>query len=274
MTLTAEEIQRLQELLDLLASGLVGEERDNAFLEAFGILDLYEETDETLSWFNRFAPYFSPEDDSDEMTGDEEDPAELGDGPAPIPKEEEDPGDPEDPEVPIPKLTDHQIDIPEEPEKIRVITQVWDDASGGFVEKDLGELTLVPTGCEEPTMFSPYENTVSFRSPLPRDKERDANLYAMYQSNGWASRAWIRAQLDEDFADDLELDREIADDIPVILAIQGKPDMSGGAAGVGQTEGMGSNNGAPLPPGPGPGRGNKNVPGDGAAKAQGGSSPI
>ena len=76
-----------------------------------------------------------------------------------------------------------------------------------------------------------------------------------------------------------EMDKDISDDIPFTLALQGLPDPSGGVAqtaGVQEGQGApGSNNGAPLPPGPGPGRGNKVRPGDNLAKpkAPGGAPP-
>lgn len=180
-------------------------------------------------------------------------------------KEEDDPADPEDDQLTQPpQLVSHQIDVPEEPERIRVVTQIWNPAEARFVETDLGEMLLIPTGCEEPEFLSPYENSVSFRSPLPRDKANEANLFGSYQQNGWVSRDWVRKNLDEEI-DPIEVEKQIADDIPVILALQGKPDPGTGA-GVAQTDGgKAGNNGAPLPPGPGPGRGNKVVPGDNAA---------
>jgi hypothetical protein len=177
---------------------------------------------------------------------------------------EEDELDPEkDIDIPVPKLPTHQIDLPEEPELIRVTTNVWDPVTGSFVMRDLGEMLLVPTGCEEPEYLSPYENTVYFRSALPRDKAVDANLYAAYQKMGIASRDWIRDNMDEDFDNMLE-DKRIADDVPILMALAGKAENSGVAQTAG-LEGGGDNNGAPLPPGPGPGRGNKNVPGDDGA---------
>jgi hypothetical protein len=186
---------------------------------------------------------------------DELDP-ELVDEPVVKTKKLEDAPDPEDVQVTPPHLQPHDIDIPEEPETVRVITRVFNRATGQMEEKDLGEMLLVPTGCEAPERVSPYQTTVTLRSALPRDKQLDANLYAAYQTNGWASRRWIQQRLDEDIDAD-EVDAEIADGLPLLLELQGK-----GAAGVGQTNGPGDNNGAPLPPGPGPGRGNLNTPGD------------
>lgn len=191
------------------------------------------------------------------------------DEPEVVTDKEEDDIDPEtDIDVPVPKLPNHQIDIPEEPEKVTVVTKVWNENTKAFEEKNLGELMLVPTGCEEPEYVSPYENTVSFRSALPRDKERDANLYASYQQNGWISRRWARENLDEDIDSD-KVEKELADDIPVILALQGKQDVASGVAQTAGLEGKGDNNGAPLPPGPGPGRGNKAAPGDNGASTPG-----
>lgn len=254
-------MDRLQELLDFLAANvgsLTREELDDIFTEAMGLLDaLPEGSTEAQSWYNRFSDYFDAEP-ADADAPDEEPEVEG--------KEEQDPADPEEEaQVTPPKLPSHQIDVPEEPERVHVKTMIFNPATGGYEEKDLGQLLLIPTGCEEPEFFSPYENAVSFRSPLPRDKEREANLYALYQQNGWASRNWIRKNLDEDLSNPEHLDKEIADDIPIILALQGKPDVATGAAQTPGTDGAGDNNGAPLPPGPGPGRGNLAAPGDNAA---------
>jgi len=184
-----------------------------------------------------------------------------------VTEKKEDEIDPEkDIDVPVPKLASHQIDIPEEPERVEVITQVWNAATGMFEEKNLGVLMLVPTGCEEPEFLSPYDNTVSFRSPLPRDKQVDANLHGALQKMGVVSREWIQEHTDEEIDPVLE-NRRIADDIPVLMALQGKQGDPT-ATGVAQTpglEGKGDNNGAPLPPGPGPGRGNTAAPGDNGA---------
>lgn len=201
--------------------------------------------------------------DADDLLQDEED---GFDGePQVVEKEEDDPADPDDDVlVQPPQLASHQIDVPEEPERVRVVTQIWNAAASAFQEVDLGELMLIPSGCEEPEFLSPYENAVSFRSPLPRDKEHEANLYALYQQNGWASRPWIRKNLDEEI-DDIQVDKEIADDIPVLMALQGKPDLSSGVGQTAGAAGKGDNNGAPHPPGPGPGRGNKAAPGDNGA---------
>lgn len=197
----------------------------------------------------------------------------IGGEPVVFTDKKEEPTDPEeDVEVPIPKLASHQIDIPEEPETVRVITQLWDASQGKFIEEDLGELLLIPSGCEEPEYLSPYENTVSFKSALPRDKQIDANLYGAYQKMGTVSREWIRENSDEEIDGVLE-DKRIADDIPILLAMQGKPDVSSGVAQTAGLEGKGDNNGAPLPPGPGPGRGNTSAPGDNGASAPANAAP-
>jgi hypothetical protein len=179
-------------------------------------------------------------------------------------KEEEEPNDPaEIPEIPLPKLASNQIDIPEEPEEVDVVLAVY--ANGQWTDTPMGKMLLVPTGCEEPEELSPYESIVSLRSALPRDKEKDMNLFQAYRNNGLVSREWIRENLDEDIDGKIE-DKRIADDIPVMLAMQGIPETGGVAQTAGMDPGQpgaGSNNGAPLPAKPGPGRGNKFAPGDG-----------
>ncbi len=161
------------------------------------------------------------------------------------------------------QLPPHDIDIPEEPEKVNVVARIWNPQTRAYEEKNLGELLLIPTGCERSEVVSPYENSVKLKSALPRDVERDSNLYATWQKNGWVDRHWVMEKLDEGINVN-EVDKRIADDIPFLLAMQGMPDPT---QQVAQTAGMapGSNNGAPLPPGPGPGRGNKFAAGDNMA---------
>ena len=170
----------------------------------------------------------------------------------------------EKPEVKPEQLAPNDMDIPEEPETIRVTRRWWNPETQTFVEEDLGKQEVVPTGCKRPRYLNPFANIVVFRSPLPRDKEKDSNLYAQWQTNGWVSRHWVMNKLDEDINPAI-MDKGIADDIPFLLSMKGQP-----TAGVAQTAGMappGDNNGAPLPPGPGPGRGNKFAPGDGLGGA-------
>lgn len=169
-------------------------------------------------------------------------------------------------EVKPERLPPHDMDIPEEPEEVDVTVYVWNADAKSFEAENLGKMLLVPTGCHRPTYLSPYETTVTMKSALPRDKEKEANLYAVYQKNQWMSRRWCQTHLDEDVQPSVE-DKQIADDIPFILAAQGLPDASQvqGVPGVQGDFGVGTNNGAPLPPGAGPGRGNKVVPGDNMA---------
>lgn len=171
-----------------------------------------------------------------------------------------------EPEIKPPQLADYDVDIPEEPEKVDVTVRVWNAANGTYEEQKLGVIEIVPTGCDKPRYLNPYKTLITFRSALPRDRERDANLYAMYQTNGWTSRRWAQEHLDEEIKPE-EVNKQLADDIPFINALKGVPNQTGQVA---QTSGApedqtGSNNGAPLPPGPGPGRGNKYAPGDNAA---------
>lgn len=185
--------------------------------------------------------------------------------PVVILKSEEDPEDPEEkPPVAIPKLASHEIDIPEEPEEVEIVQAVWDETSQAWIDLPPQTLLLVPTGCAFPEELNPFDTVVSLRSALPRDKEKDANLYQAYQKNNWVSRDWVREHLDEDI-DSAKEDKRIADDIPINLASQGIPETSGVAQTPGLDPGQeapGDNHGAPNPPKPGPGRGNKFTPGD------------
>ena len=145
------------------------------------------------------------------------------------------PPDEDVPDVEVPQLAEHEVDIPPEPERVAVVVRVWNGSM--WVDKDLGEMDLVPCECEEPDYADPYETSASFKSALPRDLERESTLYQMWQQNGWVDRRWIREKLDQGL-DPEKLDKGIEDDIPILMALQGKE----GGKGVGQTEGMSPGN--------------------------------
>jgi hypothetical protein len=181
------------------------------------------------------------------------------------------PNDPESAPLAFPQLAQHDMDVPEEPEELDVVQLKFDEASGTWKEEHLGMMVLVPTGCDNPVYADPYESSVGTISALPRDKQAEANLYSLYQKQGWSSRDWIREKLQENINAKRE-DERILDDIPFLNLLAGKPAEA--PVGVGQTPGMtggasgpGSSNGAPPPPGPGPGRGNTYAPGDDGASA-------
>lgn len=183
-------------------------------------------------------------------------------------KDDADPPDPAGPPpVKPPPLPPYDIDLPEEPETVRVVIQEWDPSTRTFMDRDLGVQTLVPTGCDRPKFLSPFENNVVLKTALPRDREKDTNLYTTWMTNGWIDRHWAMEHLDEDIHI-AKVDKKIADDMPFRAALNFKPDP--GAAMVGQTNGMQDGrtpgNGAPPPPGPGPGAGNKFTAGDQLAK--------
>lgn len=155
-----------------------------------------------------------------------------------VPKKAEDtPRDPEEEVYKPPTLAAHDIDIPEEPELVRVVMRTWNPNTQSFVDVDMGEQLLVPSGCKSPKHLSPYENCVTLKSALPRDKEQEANLFSMYQRQGWVSRNWVREHLDEEIKG-AEVDKEIADDIPFMQALNvggksgslGPPGVGGGVA--------------------------------------------
>jgi hypothetical protein len=164
-------------------------------------------------------------------------------------------------EVKPEQLAPHDMDVPEEPIRVRVQMRVWDGQQ--YVMRDLGEQLLVPTGCDRPKYLDPHKTKVTLKSALPRDLEKDSNLYALWQTNGWVSRRWVQDHLDEDINPTV-VNKEIADDIPFLLALQGKQDPAGGVAQTNGTQ-PGDSNGAPLPPAPGPGRGNVYGAGDNLA---------
>lgn len=185
--------------------------------------------------------------------------------PARLPPKEllPDPQDQVEPE----QLSPHDMDIPEEPMTLPVSVMTWNPKTRTFDTENLGSIQIVPTGCDRPRYLNPYDNRVTLKSALPRDMERASNLYVQWQTNGWVSRRWVQEHLDEEI-NIRQVNKELADDIPFLLALQGKPDPT---AQVAQTAGVQDGdttspiNGAPAPAVAGPGRGNRHVAGDNMA---------
>lgn len=143
-------------------------------------------------------------------------------------------------------LAPTDINVPPEPELVRVVVQTWNPLTRSFEAEDLGEQLLVPTGCKRPDPLSPYETEVCLRSALPRDKERDSNLYAQWQNNGWISRHWAMEHLEEGI-NIPEIDRAIEEDMDLMQRLRGQVP----AAGVAQTPGVqGSTGGVSTPMSP------------------------
>lgn len=170
--------------------------------------------------------------------------------PEPLPETDPTTGEEREPLPPAPeKLSAKDIDLPEEPVRLRVATRVFDPTTRTWNLEDQGERLLVPTGCKQPRYLNPYETKVTFVGPLPKDRGEDTNLWKAWQQMGLVSREWIREQMDAEINSAVE-DQRIADDIPFLLAMQGSGDPDPFAAGGGVAQTPGLSNGR-VPPGAG-----------------------
>ena len=104
----------------------------------------------------------------------------------------------------VPKLPPMQIDVPEEPEEVTYVVELWDSKTGEKVGERRVTRTLVPCGDEMPEYLNPYESTVQFNDPLPKDKHLQAQLFGQYRQMGLVSKRWCQEQIPE-IAPDIEL---------------------------------------------------------------------
>lgn len=104
---------------------------------------------------------------------------------------------------------------PPEPERIEleeVIVQ-YDDI---MVENDDGEMVpysvvvqsaqpifAIPIDCDQHTYLNPFTNFVTFNETMPKDKQKQAELFRTYKELGIVSRAYMMAQVGVDNPDEM-----------------------------------------------------------------------
>lgn len=116
-------------------------------------------------------------------------------------------------EAEMPPMPPSQIEVPAEPEQVRIVIQFF-DARTGEIEREREVLrTLVPTDCIHPVYLNPYENEVEMNDPLPKDEHLRAQLHKQYLQMKVVSRKWVQRQIPEIAPHMVEIDEEIKDDI-------------------------------------------------------------
>jgi hypothetical protein len=103
----------------------------------------------------------------------------------------------------------HEIDIPEEPERVTVTLPYVNPDTQEYLFSDTKELFLVPTGCKRPAYLNPFENAVEFQETLPKDEALQAQLYQQYQQAGWVDEEWVRERIPEIAPDASEIRRRL-----------------------------------------------------------------
>jgi hypothetical protein len=113
-------------------------------------------------------------------------------------------------ESPVPQLESGQIDIPEEPETIRLVKRVVDPVTGNPVSEEATDVTIVPTGCEHPQYLNPYKTKTTLKDTLPKDKLLLQQLYDGWLRAEIVTREWVRDHSDIEDLEDLK--RQIAEE--------------------------------------------------------------
>lgn len=108
-----------------------------------------------------------------------------------------------------------QIDIPPEPEKATIIVQFYDPNTGNLVREERVQRNVVPmsTDIEPVEYLNPYETSVAFNDPLPKDTHLQAQLYRQYLDMKVVSRRWVQEHIAEVAPHIAEIDAQIEKDM-------------------------------------------------------------
>src|ERR1700690_911258 len=90
-----------------------------------------------------------------------------------------------------------EIDVPEEPEYVDTVRTYVHPETGAVIFEEKERLFLVPTDCRKPAYLNPFESTVECQDVLPKDEALQAQLYGMYQTNGWVDEEWCQDRIPE-----------------------------------------------------------------------------
>lgn len=114
---------------------------------------------------------------------------------APPPPQEE--SEPPRPQPKIKQLPLGEVEVPEEPKWVTVVTRLYHPETGAQVGERKERKFLVPVNKINPQYLSPFQNKVEFNDVLPKDEALQAQLYQTYQQNGWVDEEWVRDRIPE-----------------------------------------------------------------------------
>lgn len=132
----------------------------------------------------------------------------------------------------IKELPDDEIEIPEEPEEVEVTTRWLHPQTQELLIVETKVRSLVPTGCTRPHYLNPYETTVDFQDPLPKDEALQATLFEQYQRNGWVDVEWCQERIPAIAKDKTNINRRIKRNPPPPVPAGGQPTSGGRQANV------------------------------------------
>lgn len=138
----------------------------------------------------------------------------------------------------LPQLPAEAVELPPEPEKVKLRRVLVDPLTGQqHVAKEV-EIEVVPTDCDNPEYANPYEAKVILNDSLPKDEALNATLFQNYINMGLVSKAWCRRNIPalasdaERIEKEIEKERSDAPQQPITPVKQKPPIGSGrGAAG-------------------------------------------
>lgn len=102
-----------------------------------------------------------------------------------------------------------EIDIPEEPIQVNYEEKLINPETGDEVETIRATRLVIPTGCETPKYLDPFKTEVELNNALPKDLHLDAQLYRVYQANGWVDRMWAQDQIPEIAREKTEINKRL-----------------------------------------------------------------
>lgn len=102
-----------------------------------------------------------------------------------------------------------EVDVPEEPEEVNWVDVLINPETGEEISREVTRKLVIPTGCEDPTYVNPFDTLVEMNNALPKDQHLDAQLFRVYQANGWADKAWVQDQIPELYRDKREINKRL-----------------------------------------------------------------
>jgi hypothetical protein len=113
------------------------------------------------------------------------------------------------PKPELPQLPASAIELPPEPETIKLRRLLVDPTTGAQYVSGEKEIQVVPTTCDHCEYANPYEVKTSFNDPLPKDQLQQANLYGQWLGLGLVSKAWCRRNTPELAPDADRIEKEL-----------------------------------------------------------------
>lgn len=130
----------------------------------------------------------------------------------------------EEPDRSMTLLPKEVISVPEEPERVNLSFPLVHPVTGEVIRTEVMEAFLVPTGCTDPEFIDPYETDVDIPEALPKDDALEANLFQIYQANGWVDADWCRRHVKNIAPEADEIEGRMKKNKPATAAAEETPE--------------------------------------------------